>query len=75
MLLYTLTKKFIQVQINMLNPSVTIFSTKLCGGLMAKSLVWNQRDQGSIPYTNIYYVEYIYLYIYIVHVYKCIISK
>ncbi len=65
MLLYTLTKKFIQVQINMLNPFVIIFFTKWCGGLMAKTLMWSQGDQGSIPLTNIYYVEYVYLYIYI----------
>jgi hypothetical protein len=28
------------------------------------------RDQGSIPFTNIYYVEYVYLNIYLVHVCK-----
>jgi hypothetical protein len=42
---------------------------------MAKTLVWNQEDQGLIPYTNIYYVEYIYSYIYFIHVRKCIIFK
>jgi hypothetical protein len=52
--------------------------TKWCGGLMVKTLVWNQGDQGSIPLTNIYYVEYVYIYIYIyiythTHVCKCII--
>jgi hypothetical protein len=36
---------------------------------MAKTLVW---DQGSIPFSNIYYVEYVYLYIYLAHVCKCI---
>jgi hypothetical protein len=40
---------------------------------MAK--IWNKKDQGSIPLTNIYYVKYVYSYIYIclVHVYKYII--
>jgi hypothetical protein len=46
MLLYTLTKIFIEVQGNMLN----LFGfKKCCDGLMAKTLVWNQRNQGSIP--------------------------
>ncbi len=40
------------------------YFTKWCGGLMAKTLVWSQRHQGTIPLTNIYYVEYFYLYIY-----------
>jgi hypothetical protein len=68
MLLYTLTKKFIEAQRNIQ------MHTKWCGGLMAKTLVWNQ-DQGSIPLTNIYYVEYVYLYIYFVHLCKCIVSR
>jgi len=42
---------------------------------MAKILVWNQGYQGSIPLTTIYYVEYVYLYLYIVHVCKCTIHK
>jgi hypothetical protein len=33
---------------------------KVMGGLMANTLVWNQRDRRSIPFTSIYYVEYIY---------------
>jgi hypothetical protein len=41
---------------------------------MAKTLVWNKRDQGSIPFTNICYVEYVYSYIYLVRVCKCIVS-
>jgi hypothetical protein len=28
---------------------------------MAKTLVWNQRDQGLIRFTNIYYVKYVYI--------------
>jgi hypothetical protein len=42
---------------------------------MVKTLVWNKGDKGSIFLTNIYYVEYVYLYIYLVHVCKCIIPK
>jgi hypothetical protein len=49
--------------------------TKWCDGLMVKTLVWNKRNQGSIFFTNIYYVEYVYLYIYLVHVCKCVILK
>ncbi len=48
---------------------------KWCGGLMAKTLVWNQRDQGSIPLTNIYDVKNVYSYIYHVHVCKYIIFR
>jgi hypothetical protein len=40
---------------------------------MAKTLVWIQGDQGSVPLTNIYHVEYVYSYIKLVHVCKCII--
>jgi hypothetical protein len=42
---------------------------------MGKTLVWNQGDLGSIPFTKIYYVEYVYSHIYLVHVCKCIIRK
>ncbi len=50
-----------------------IIFTKWWGGLMAKSiLVWNHKDQSLIPFTNIYYVEYAYSYLYLIHVYKCI---
>jgi hypothetical protein len=56
MLLYTLTKKFTEVQGNMLNPFGIILFYKVVGGLMVKTLVCIQGDQGSIPYTNIYYV-------------------
>jgi hypothetical protein len=45
------------------------------GGLMAKTLVRNQKDQGSIPFINIYYVEYVYLYIYFVYLCKCIVFR
>jgi hypothetical protein len=43
--------------------------------LMAKTLVSNQGDRASMPFTNIYYVEYVYLYIYLVHVCKCIVPR
>jgi len=42
---------------------------------MAKTLAWNQGNQGSIPFTNIYYVEYVYSYVYLVHVCKCIVPR
>jgi hypothetical protein len=42
---------------------------------MAKTLVWNQGDQGSISFTNIYYVEDVYLYICLINVCKCIIHR
>jgi len=43
----------------MLNP-FGIILIKWWGGLMAKTLVWNQGSQGSIPFTNIYYVKYVW---------------
>jgi hypothetical protein len=42
---------------------------------MVKTLVWSQANQGLIRFTNIYYVEYVYLYIHFVHVCECIILK
>jgi hypothetical protein len=42
---------------------------------MAKTLVWNQGNQGSIPFTKIYYVEYVYSYTYFVYVCKCIVPR
>jgi hypothetical protein len=42
---------------------------------MAKTLVWNQGDQNSIPRNNIYCVKYVCLYIYLVPVYKCTIPR
>jgi len=59
----------------MLNPFGIMLFYKVVGGLMAKTSVWNQRNQGSIPFTEIYYVEYVCLYIYFVHVCKCIIHR
>jgi len=37
--------------------------TKWWGGLMVKTWVWSQGEQGSTPFANIYYVKYVYLYI------------
>jgi hypothetical protein len=72
MLLYTLTKKLMDTcEIHL----VSYFFTKWWGGLMAKTLLSNQRNQGLIPFTNIYYVENVYLYIYLVHVCKCIVPR
>jgi hypothetical protein len=42
---------------------------------MAKIIMWNQGDQGLISFTNIYYVEYVFSYVYFVHVCKCIIPR
>ncbi len=75
MLLYTLIKKFIEVQGNILNAFGIILFYKMVWWFDGQNIVWNQRDQSSIPFTNIYYVEYVYLYIYLVHVCKCIILK
>jgi len=33
------------------------------------------RGQGSIPLTNTYYVEFVYFYIYFVHMCKCIVIR
>jgi hypothetical protein len=75
MLLYTLTKNFMEDQKYMLNPFGVILFYKVVGWFDGRNIVWNQVDQGSIPFTNIYYVEYVYLYIYFVHVCKCIIHR
>jgi hypothetical protein len=57
MLLYTLTKKFIEVQGSTLNAFgiIMFYNVLWCDGLIAKTLMWNQGDQGSIPLFNIYY--------------------
>jgi hypothetical protein len=75
MLLYTLTKNFIEIQGNMLNVHLVLYCFTKCSGFMAKTFVWSQRYQSSIPLTNIYYVEYVYPYIYLVHMCKCIVFK
>ncbi len=36
---------------------------------MAKTLMWKQENQGLIPFTNINYLEYVHLYIYL---YMCV---
>jgi hypothetical protein len=73
MLLYSLTKTFMEIQGYMLNPFGIIMFIKWRGDLMAKTLVWNQRDQGLIPFTNTYYVEYIC--IYTLYMCKCVIHR
>jgi hypothetical protein len=59
----------------MLNPFDIILLYKVVGWFDAKTLVWNQGNQGSIPFTNIYFVEYVYSYKHLVHVCKCIIPR
>jgi hypothetical protein len=61
MLLYTSINFFMEVQTNMLNTFGIILLYKMMNGLMPKTLMWSQGNQGSIPSTNIYYVEYVYL--------------
>jgi hypothetical protein len=52
MLLYTLTKKFIGVQRNMLDAFNIILFYKVVWWFDGQDI---QRDQGSIPLINIYY--------------------
>ncbi len=64
MLLYILTKHFIEVQENMLNPfDIILFYILLCM-FDGEDIGVKTRGQSLIPLTNIYYVEYIYSYIY-----------
>jgi hypothetical protein len=44
MLLYTLKKYFIGIQRKILNAFDIYCFTKWCGGLMAKTLMWNQGE-------------------------------
>jgi hypothetical protein len=67
MLLYTLTKKFMDTCYIHL---VSYCFIKWWGGLMAKTLVWNQGDQGSIPFINKYYMWNMYICIYTL--YMCV---
>jgi hypothetical protein len=78
MLLYTLTNKLMVVQENMLNIFGIILFYKVMGWINGQDIgiePKSQGDQGSIPFTNIYYVEYVYSYTYLVHVCKCIIPR
>ncbi len=61
-----------EVKRNMLNVFGIVLFTKWWGSLMVKTLVWSQGDENFIPFINIYYVEYICLYMYLLHVCKCI---
>jgi hypothetical protein len=66
MLLYTLTKKFMEIQRYMLIHLVSYYFTKWLGDLMAKPLVWNQGTQGLFP-LPIYIMWSMYICIYILH--------
>jgi hypothetical protein len=74
MSLYTLTKKFTQVG-NMLNAfSITLFY-KMVWWFDGQNIGVKQRKPRFNPFTNIYYVQYVYSYMYLIHVCKCIISR
>jgi len=69
MLLYLLTKKIIEVQINMLNEFGIILFCKVMRWFVGQNIdVMSKRPRFLIPITNIYYVKYVYLYIYLVRV-------
>jgi hypothetical protein len=73
MLLYTLTKNFLEIQRYMLNPFGIILFYKVVGWL--RYWCGTKETKVQFPFTNIYYVEYVYFYIYLVHVCKCIIHR
>jgi hypothetical protein len=76
MLLYTLTKKFIEIQRKMLNAfDIILFYKMVWFDGQNIVLTWNQWGQGSIPLTIICDVEYVYLYICFIHMCKRIVSK
>jgi hypothetical protein len=59
----------------MLNPLVIILFYKIVWWFDGQNIGVEPRGPRFNPFTNIFYVEYVYIYIYLVHVYKCIISK
>ncbi len=60
MLLYTLTKKFIEIQENMLNVHLVSYCfTKWCNGLMVKTLVCSQETKVQSPLPNTMWSMYI----------------
>jgi hypothetical protein len=59
----------------MLNAFGIIFFYNVLWWFDGQDIGVEQGDQSAIPITNIYYVEYAYLYIYLVHVCKCIIFR
>jgi hypothetical protein len=66
MLLYTLTKKIIEVQKNMLNEFGIILFYKVVWWFDGQDIgVKPMRSMFLIPITNIYDVKYVYSYIYI----------
>jgi hypothetical protein len=65
MLLYTLTKRFIEVQGKMLNAFGIILFYKVVGWFDNQDISVEPRRPMFNPFTNIYYVEYIYIFIYI----------
>ncbi len=70
-----LTKYFIEIQRNILNVFGIILFYKVVWWFDGQDIGLEQGSQGSIFLTNIYYVEYVYSYIYIVHLCKCIILR
>jgi hypothetical protein len=71
-LLYTLTKKIIEVQKNMLNEFGIILFYKVVWWFDGQDIgVKPMRPMFIIPIINIFYVKYVYWYIYFVHVCKC----
>ncbi len=75
LLLYTLIKKLMEIFLNMLNVIGIIKFYKVMGWFDGQDIRVEPKRQGSIPFTNIYYVQYVYSYIYLVHVCKCMILK
>jgi hypothetical protein len=75
MLLYTFTKNFMEVQWYILNPFIIVLFYKVMWWFDGQNIGVEPMKPNSIPFTNIYYVKYVYLYIYFVHVCKCIIHK
>jgi hypothetical protein len=75
MLLYTLIKKFIKVQRYMFNPFDSILFYKVVGWFDGQNIGAEPKRPRFNSFAGIYYVEYVYLYIYIVRVCKCIIHR
>jgi hypothetical protein len=57
-------KKFMEVQRNMSNAFGIILFYKVVGWFDGQDIVWNEEDQGSIPFTNIYYMWSMHICIY-----------
>ncbi len=75
-MLYTLTKKFIEVQRNMLNPFVVILFYKVVWWFNGQNIgVKPRRPRFNPSHQHILCRICIFVHIYIVHVYKCILFK